>query len=64
MQRHREPTNLNKESFLKQFEGKTADDPITVGKDIDPIDGYDKSIRGGGVLGEEDLSSIARCAGN
>lgn len=43
VQRHREPTNLNKESFLKQFEGKTVDDPITVGKDIDPIKGYDKS---------------------
>jgi Na+-translocating ferredoxin:NAD+ oxidoreductase RnfG subunit len=43
VQRHREPTNLNKESFLKQFEGKTVDDPITVGKDINPISGYDKS---------------------
>jgi len=43
VQRHREPTNLNKESFLKQFEGKTVEDPITVGKDIKPINGYNKS---------------------
>ena len=37
VQRHREPANLNKESFLKQFQGKTARDPITVGKDIEPL---------------------------
>ncbi|MHB9108049.1 MAG: hypothetical protein ACYDCO_13405 [Armatimonadota bacterium] len=43
VQRHREPTNLNKDTFLKQFKGKTVEDPITVGKDIDPIKGYDKS---------------------
>jgi Na+-translocating ferredoxin:NAD+ oxidoreductase RnfG subunit len=45
VQRHREPTNLNQVSFLKQFKGKTASDPITVGKDIDPIDGYDQSCQ-------------------
>jgi Na+-translocating ferredoxin:NAD+ oxidoreductase RnfG subunit len=37
VQRHREPANLNKESFLKQFQGKTARDPIAVGKDIEPL---------------------------
>lgn len=45
VQRHREPTNLNKESFLQQFEGKTVEDPITVGEDIDPISGYNKSCQ-------------------
>ncbi|MHB9023113.1 MAG: hypothetical protein ACYC7E_02925 [Armatimonadota bacterium] len=43
VQRHREPTNLNQESFLKQFKDKTSDDPITVGKDITSINGHDKS---------------------
>ncbi|MDD3927389.1 MAG: hypothetical protein PHT33_12095 [bacterium] len=43
VQRHREPVSLNAPSFLAQFKGKTADDPITVGKDIDPIKGHDKS---------------------
>jgi Na+-translocating ferredoxin:NAD+ oxidoreductase RnfG subunit len=43
VQRHREPTNLNSESFLNQFKGKTASDPITVGKDIHAISGYEES---------------------
>ncbi len=43
VQRHREPTNLNTAKFLQQFGGKTADDPLTVGKDIDAINGHDKS---------------------
>lgn len=43
VQRHREPTNMNNDSFLKQFVGKTADDPITVGEDITPINGYNRS---------------------
>ncbi|OPZ88240.1 MAG: Electron transport complex subunit RsxG [bacterium ADurb.Bin429] len=43
VQRHREPTNLNKASFLKQFKGKDANDPIEVGKDITAINGHDKS---------------------
>ncbi len=43
VQRHREPANLNKESFLKQFQGKTAKDPIAVGKDIEPLTDSDKS---------------------
>jgi len=43
VQRHREPVNLNTPSFLKQFKGKAADDPITVGKDIAPIKGAEQS---------------------
>ncbi len=45
VQRHREPTNLNKLTFLKQFAGKDAGDPIEVGKDITAISGHDKSIQ-------------------
>ena len=45
VQRQREPTNLNQESFLRQFKGKTANDPLTVGKDIVPISGYDQSCQ-------------------
>jgi Na+-translocating ferredoxin:NAD+ oxidoreductase RnfG subunit len=43
IQRHREPANLNQESFLRQFKGKTAADPITVGKDIQAISGNEQS---------------------
>jgi Na+-translocating ferredoxin:NAD+ oxidoreductase RnfG subunit len=43
VQRHREPTNLNQDSFLNQFKGKTPNDPITVGNDIQAIAGYDQS---------------------
>lgn len=43
VQRHREPTNLNNKDFLKQFVATTVEDPITVGKDIKPIKGYDQS---------------------
>lgn len=43
VQRHREPVNLNQKAFLEQFKSKTAKDPLTVGKDIRPISGYDKS---------------------
>jgi len=43
VQRHREPTNLNQESFLNQFEGKTPSDPIEIGRDIKAIPGYDQS---------------------
>jgi Na+-translocating ferredoxin:NAD+ oxidoreductase RnfG subunit len=45
VQRHREPTNLNQESFLKQFKGKTSNDPLTIGKDVQPISGYDQSCQ-------------------
>jgi Na+-translocating ferredoxin:NAD+ oxidoreductase RnfG subunit len=45
VQRHREPTNLNQESFLKQFKGKMANDPVTVGRDIEPISGYEQSCQ-------------------
>ncbi|HSV75165.1 MAG TPA: hypothetical protein VLH79_15510 [Chthonomonadales bacterium] len=43
VQRHREPTNLNAASFLQQFRGKQADDPIAIGTDIQPIRGHDQS---------------------
>jgi Na+-translocating ferredoxin:NAD+ oxidoreductase subunit G len=43
VQRHREPANLNQESFLKQFKGKTASDPLTVGRDIQAISGTEQS---------------------
>jgi hypothetical protein len=43
VQRHREPTNLNQDSFLNQFKGKTTNDPIAVGADIQAIAGYDQS---------------------
>jgi len=43
VQRHREPANLNTASFLKQFNGKDADDPLEVGTDITAINGHDKS---------------------
>jgi len=43
VQRHREPTNLNQDSFLNQFRGKTPNDPIAVGNDIQAIPGYDQS---------------------
>jgi len=43
VQRHREPVNLNQAEFLRQFRGKTADEPIAVGKDIDPIKGHETS---------------------
>jgi Na+-translocating ferredoxin:NAD+ oxidoreductase RnfG subunit len=43
VQRDREPTNLNVESFLKQFAGKTVEDPISIEKDIKPIKGHEKS---------------------
>lgn len=45
VQRHREPINLNDPAFLKQFRGKTADDPLTVGKDITPIKGAEVSCQ-------------------
>jgi Na+-translocating ferredoxin:NAD+ oxidoreductase RnfG subunit len=45
VQRHREPINLNEESFLKQFKGKTAKDPITVGQDIRAISGGEQSCQ-------------------
>lgn len=45
VQRHREPINLNQESFLKQFKGKTANDPITVGQDIRAISGNEQSCQ-------------------
>jgi Na+-translocating ferredoxin:NAD+ oxidoreductase RnfG subunit len=43
VQRFREPVNLNKPDFLKQFAGKDANDPLEIGKDITAIEGYDKS---------------------
>ncbi len=45
VQRHREPANLNQESFLKQFKGKTAGDSITVGQDIEAIKGSEQSCQ-------------------
>jgi len=45
VQRHREPTNLNDKSFLKQFVGKTADSPIKTGEDIKPISGHEQSCQ-------------------
>jgi hypothetical protein len=45
VQRHREPINLNQESFLSQFKGKTPYDPVTVGNDIQAIAGYDQSCQ-------------------
>ncbi len=39
VQRHREPVNLNDAAFLRQFRGKSADSPLTVGKDITPVKG-------------------------
>ncbi len=43
VQRDREPVNLNEAGFLKQFEGKTARDPVQMGKDIKPIAGHERS---------------------
>jgi Na+-translocating ferredoxin:NAD+ oxidoreductase RnfG subunit len=43
VQRHREPTNLNTDSFLKQFVGRTASDPIAIGKDVTAIKGHETS---------------------
>ena len=43
VQRHREPINLNEKTFLAQFAQKTADDPVSIEKDIKPIKGHEKS---------------------
>ena len=39
VQKHREPADLNAAAFLKQFRGKSAGQPVAVGKDIHPITG-------------------------
>ena len=43
VQRHREPVDLTNRAFLRQFDGKSAKDRLTVNEDITPIKGYVKS---------------------
>ena len=42
VQKHGEPVEFTA-IFLQQFKGKTLSDPLAVGKDITPIDGYTRS---------------------